>query len=370
MHRLLSSLCLRIRFFIMKELIDKLALTQSLSRTEYIDLLTHRDDEIAEYLFAKARETTNQYFNCQIYLRGLIELSSYCRCDCYYCGIRCSNKNAKRYRLSPSEILDCCNLGYKSGFRTFVLQGGEDRYFSDNLLTKIVSDIKSSYPDCAITLSLGEKSYASYLKFFKSGADRYLLRHETADPIHFEKLHPAKQTLDNRKSCLYALKDIGYQVGTGFMVGSPYQTLEHLANDLIFIQEFRPHMAGIGPFIPHKDTAFANKPAGSIELTLYLIAILRLMIPNLLIPSTTALGSIDPSGRELGIMVGANVIMPNLSPIEVRKKYSLYNNKISTGQETAEGISALQNSIESLGYKISVSRGDYRPLIRHEERSS
>ncbi len=354
----------------MKNLIDKLASTQSLNRAEYVALLTYKDDEITEYLFAKARETTNRYFEHRIYLRGLIELSSYCRCDCYYCGIRCSNKNAKRYRLSPLEILDCCNAGYKSGFRTFVLQGGEDCHFSDDLLIKIISDIKILYPDCAVTLSLGEKSYASYLKYFNAGADRYLLRHETANPLHFEKLHPPEQTLDRRKKCLYALKDIGYQVGTGFMVGSPYQTFEHLADDLIFMQEFQPHMAGIGPFIPHKDTSFAMHPTGSTELTLYLIAVLRLMIPNLLIPSTTALGTVDPLGREHGIMAGANVIMPNLSPFEARKKYSLYNNKISTGQETAEGISILRKSIEDLGYEISVSRGDFRPLEGYEERSS
>lgn len=351
--------------FFMKRLIDKLAATQTLEKEELLYLLSNYDDNGSEYLFARARDVAKQHFGDQIYLRGLIELSNYCKCDCLYCGIRRSNKNAERYRLTPEEVLDCCEIGHKLGFRTFVLQGGEDRHFSDDIIVSMVESIKSAYPDSAITLSLGEKSKASYQRYFNAGADRYLLRHETADPIHYARLHPKSQSLQNRMKCLYDLKSIGYQVGTGFMVGSPYQTLENLVSDLLFIQEFQPHMVGVGPFLPHHDTPFGHHVKGSMELTLLMIAILRLMIPNLLIPSTTALGTIHCTGREQGILAGANVIMPNLSPTNVRKKYLLYDNKISTGQEAAEGVIDLRNRMQTLGYRIPVSRGDYRPVHQH-----
>ncbi len=354
----------------MRKLIDKLAITRSLEKEELLLLLGNTDHETSQYLFEKARDVTKLHFGRQIYLRGLIELSNYCKCDCYYCGIRRSNKKVERYRLTSEQVLDCCRIGYDLGLRTFVLQSGEDRHFSDDLIVSLVKSIKASYPDCAVTLSLGEKSRDSYLRFFEAGADRYLLRHETADPIHYSKLHPKSQTLKSRKACLSHLKSIGYQVGTGFMVGSPYQTLENLVTDLMFIQEFRPHMVGIGPFLPHCDTPFGDCPKGSMELTLLLIAILRLMIPDLLIPSTTALGTIDPAGREHGILAGANVIMPNLSPVNVRKKYLLYNNKISTGQEAAEGVFALRKRMHDLGYEIPVDRGDFRPMDLCSERSS
>ena len=349
----------------MKKLIDKLAATQSLEKEELLYLLSNTDQNSNEYLFAKARYVAKQQFNDQIYLRGLIELSNYCKCDCLYCGIRRSNKMAQRYRLTPEEIFECCEIGHNLGFRTFVLQGGEDCHFSDDIIVSMVTSIKSAYPDSAITLSLGEKSKASYQSYFKAGADRYLLRHETADPTHYAKLHPKSQTLQTRMKCLYDLKSIGYQVGTGFMVGSPYQTLDNLVSDLLFIQEFQPHMVGVGPFLPHHDTPFGHHEKGSMELTLLMIAILRLMIPNLLIPSTTALGTIKPTGREQGILAGANVIMPNLSPTNVREKYLLYDNKISTGQEAAEGVQDLRNRMQTLGYQIPVSRGDFRPTDPH-----
>ncbi|MDD4583555.1 MAG: [FeFe] hydrogenase H-cluster radical SAM maturase HydE [Eubacteriales bacterium] len=344
------------------KLIDKLEASGTLEKEEFVLLLSHHTRETGEYLFEKARNVTNRYFNGYIYLRGLIEITNYCKNDCYYCGIRRSNRQVARYRLSPEEILACCDMGYPLGFRTFVLQGGEDAYYSDETVISIVKSIKAKYPDCAVTLSIGEKSYESYLNFFKAGADRYLLRHETADSLHYSRLHPLGQTLESRKSCLYALKDIGYQVGTGFMVGSPFQTKENLAEDLLFIKELRPEMIGIGPFISHHDTPFADQPSGSMESTLFVIGILRLMIPNALIPATTALGTIDPDGRARGILAGANVVMPNLSPQEVRKKYALYDNKICTDEEAAEGILQLREGVEKLGYKIKTDRGDFNPL--------
>lgn len=293
-----------------------------------------------------------------MYIRGLIEFSNYCRNNCLYCGIRKSNRNAQRYRLTKWEILSCCKEGYELGFRTFVLQSGEDAFFTDEVIIDIISSIKRIYPDCAVTLSIGEKSYESYKAYFDAGADRYLLRHETANAEHYNKLHPKELSSDNRKQCLYNLKEIGYQVGTGFMVGSPYQTAENLAEDMLFIKELKPQMVGIGPFISHKDTPFADMPSGTMEQTLFMIGLLRLTLPNALIPSTTALGTIDPNGRENGILAGANVVMPNLSPMAVRKKYMLYDNKICTGDESAQCRRCMESRMRSIGYDVVVSRGD------------
>lgn len=345
----------------MKRLIDKLEKDRILSREEFTFLINSRNPNLSEYLFEKARKIRHKYYGNTVYIRGLIELTNYCKNDCYYCGIRCSNKNVSRYRLTKQEILDCCHKGYGLGFRTFVLQGGEDPYYTDEMLVDIISAIKRKYPDCAITLSLGERPYESYLKLHKAGADRYLLRHETANHDHYSKLHPPKLSLENRKQSLKNLKSIGYQVGTGFMVGSPHQTAECLADDLLFIAEFKPHMVGIGPFIPHHDTPFAGHSAGTVELTLFMLGLLRLMLPSVLLPATTALGTIDPKGREKGISAGANVVMPNLSPINVRDKYMLYDNEICTGDEAAECLNCMKQRMQSIGYQIVVSRGDYIP---------
>ncbi len=343
----------------MRQLIDKLHQNQMLDKDELAVLLNNYDSEALEYLHEKARAVSRKYFGNKIYPRGLIEFTNYCKNDCYYCGIRRSNKNAERYRLTFDEIMSCCENGYSLGFRTFVLQGGEDLSYSDDDIVKIVSSIKKLYADCAVTLSIGEKSYDSYLRYFNSGADRYLLRHETSDEKHYSKLHPKELTVSNRKRCLSDLKKIGYQVGTGIMVGSPYQTTENIIEDLFFMKELNPHMIGIGPYIPHHDTPFSEEKAGSLELTLLLIGILRLMFPNALIPSTTSLGTIDPNGREKGILAGANVVMPNLSPVSVRKKYLLYDNKICTGEEAAECKSCLDSRIKKIGYQLVVDRGDY-----------
>lgn len=342
------------------ELIDKLAKNHTLSRDEYIKLISNRTDADSEYLFKKADSARQEYYGKDVYMRGLIEISNYCKNDCFYCGIRCGNKNASRYRLTKEEILSCCENGYSLGFRTFVLQGGEDPYYTDERICDIVSSIKSKYPDCAVTLSLGEKSRESYQRYFDNGADRYLLRHETANDEHYRKLHPDSLSLENRKRCLFDLKEIGYQVGCGFMVGSPYQTVESLAEDLIFIEDLQPHMVGIGPFIPHKDTPFSEFTQGTLELTLFMLALVRLINSKLLLPATTALGTIDPRGREKGILAGANVVMPNLSPVAVREKYSLYDNKICTGDEAAECRMCMQRRIESIGYRLTVARGDYK----------
>jgi len=295
----------------------------------------------------------------------LIEFTNYCKNDCYYCGIRCSNRNSDRYRLSKEDILSCAEDGYKLGFRTIVLQGGEDPYFTDEMMVDIISSIRKNYPDCAITLSIGEKSYKSYKKFYDAGADRFLLRHETADAKHYQKLHPENLSSENRKRCLYDLKDIGYQVGTGFMVGSPYQTTENISDDLIFIKELEPHMVGIGPFIAHKDTPFKDMNNGSFELTLVLLSIIRLMLPNILLPATTSLATIDKKGREKGIMAGANVVMPNLSPMNVRNKYMLYDGKANTGDEAAESLLHLKESMKKIGYNVVVDRGDFVNDIPH-----
>ncbi len=309
-------------------------------------------------MFGKARKLREKYYGKDVYIRGLIEFTNYCKNDCFYCGIRRSNKNCSRYRLSEQEIYSCCEEGYKLGFRTFVLQGGEDNFYTDEKLCRIISYIKSCFPDCAVTLSIGEKAYEQYKAYFDAGADRYLLRHETANNKHYEKLHPKELSLDNRKKCLYNLKKIGYQVGTGFMVGSPYQTAESLAEDLLFIKELNPQMVGIGPFITHRDTPFAGFKSGTMEQTLLMIGLIRLTLPHALIPSTTALGTINPQGREKGILAGANVVMPNLSPTAVRKKYMLYDNKICTGDESAQCRSCMERRIESVGYRVVVSKGD------------
>ncbi|BBF42200.1 [FeFe]-hydrogenase maturation protein HydE [Lachnospiraceae bacterium KM106-2] len=342
----------------MKQLIDKLHLERTLTKDEFIHLIDNHTEEDSEYLFELARKVSNQYYGNEVYIRGLIEFSSYCKNDCYYCGIRCGNKKAERYRLSKEEILSCCRAGHELGYRTFVLQGGEDPYYTDDKMVEIVRAIRTEFPDCAITLSIGEKEKESYQAFYEAGANRFLLRHETADDTHYGKLHPEKMSLKHRKQCLYDLKEIGFQVGCGFMVGSPYQTTECIVEDLQFIQELQPAMVGIGPFIPHKDTPFHAEPAGTLEDTLFMLGILRLMLPKVLLPATTALGTINPKGREKGILAGANVCMPNLSPTNVRKKYSLYDNKICTGDEAAECRMCLQRRMKSIGYEVVEKRGD------------
>ena len=343
----------------MKEIILKLENERFLSDCEFRRLIEDDSEETARFLTERADAVKRRVFSNKVYIRGLVEFTNYCKNNCLYCGIRRENQNAQRYRLNKEEILDCCAQGYSLGFRTFVLQGGEDSYFTDERMADIISSIKSEYPDCAVTLSLGERSRKSYEIMFRAGADRYLLRHETADAGHYGRLHPPELSLENRKKCLYELKEIGYQVGCGFMVGSPYQNTDCIIEDLKFIRELKPHMVGIGPFIPHKDTPFRNMPGGGLELTLKLISILRLMDPNLLLPSTTALGTIDIAGREKGILAGANVVMPNLSPKTVRKKYTLYDNKICTGEEAAECIICLKRRLAGIGHEIVVSRGDH-----------
>lgn len=332
----------------------------AVSAADLKELLLTADTQMHTNLLQAARAVALKQFQNKIYIRGLIEFTNYCKNDCYYCGIRCSNNNANRYRLTQEEILSCCHNGYELGFRTFVLQGGEDLFFSDPKMVAIISAIKKIYPDCAVTLSIGERSFASYKAMFAAGADRYLLRHETINHSHYALLHPKALSLNNRLQCLENLKKIGYQVGTGFMVGSPFQTADNLIEDLLFIRTFNPQMIGIGPFVPHKDTAFHDKKAGTVQQTLRLIAILRLMLPRALIPATTALGTIDPTGREQGILAGANVVMPNLSPIMVRNKYALYDNKICTGEEAAECINCLKARLQKIGYEIVVDRGDYK----------
>lgn len=316
-------------------------------------------DEYDKKLKARADEVRQSIYGRDVYIRGLIEFTSFCRRNCLYCGLRRENKR-ERYRLTDDQIMECCETGYSLGFRTFVLQGGEDAFFDDLHICRIVSGIKERFPDCAVTLSIGEKPRESYLAYKKAGADRYLLRHETADHAHYKKLHPPEMSLKNRMRCLYDLKELGYQTGAGFMVGSPFQTAESIVSDLRFMQKLQPEMIGIGPFIPAKGTPFAGYPAGELSLTLRLISIIRLMFPNALIPSTTALGTIHPKGREMGLAAGANVVMPNLSPTSVRKLYSIYDNKICTGDEAAECRRCLENRVLAAGYRIVTDRGDIK----------
>lgn len=342
----------------LKYLIDKLKTQRSLTRDEWTALIVGRTPELAGYLFELARKERHLHYGHDVYVRGLIEFTNYCRNDCLYCGIRKSNPHVSRYRLSEEHILDCCRIGYDLGFRTFVLQGGEDGYYTRERMVHLIERIRFRHPDCAITLSIGEKSREDYQAFYEAGANRYLLRHETFNANHYSRLHPPSLSAASRQKCLWDLKDIGYQTGTGFMVGSPYQTPQDLAEDMLFIRELNPQMVGIGPFIPHHDTPFSNEAAGTLELTLFMLGLLRLMLPKVLLPSTTALGTIDPKGRELGILAGANVVMPNLSPTGVRKDYALYDNKICTGDEAAECRQCLERRMESIGYRVVTARGD------------
>lgn len=341
------------------ELIDKLKETRKLNINEWEQLFSSYTGKELDYAMSLARETAIGIFGRKIYFRGIIEFTNICKNDCYYCGIRCSNKNVARYRLEKDDILLACAEGYENGFRTFVLQGGEDGYFNDERICDIVRAIKERYPDCAVTLSLGERSRESYEKLFDAGAERYLLRHETADKAHFEKLHPAYQHFENRMRCLRDLKDIGYQTGCGIMVGTPYQTSHCLAEDMVFMQEFEPEMIGVGPFIPHSETPFKDEARGNVDDTLFVLALCRLMSPNVLMPSTTALGTAEADGRKLGVLAGCNVVMPNLSPVSVRKKYMLYDNKAGTDLSAKTGIETLRRQMEEIGYEVVVSRGDF-----------
>ena len=340
------------------DIAEKLVKSSSLNVDEYEKLIDGFNPEIAEYLKIEAVKKRRSVYGNQVFIRGLIEISNICKNNCLYCGIRGGNENCQRYRLTPEEIMECCIEGYALGFRTFVMQGGEDGFYTDEILCELIGEIKKRFPDCAVTLSLGERSRESYQRLFDAGADRYLLRHETADEELYGKLHPENMSLENRMECLRNLKEIGFQVGCGFMVGAPYQTARHIAKDLKFIEEFKPDMCGIGPFVPHKDTIFKNEKAGSAELTCYLLSIIRLIHPNILLPATTALGTVENDGREKGILSGANVVMPNLSPISVREKYALYDNKLNTGAEDAQKLNALKKKMEGIGYEVVVARGD------------
>lgn len=350
------------------EIIDELYEKNESTREKLLFLLDNLDDKSKEYLIEKAHLTAMRTYGNKVYMRGLIEFTNYCKRNCKYCGIRAENKNAERYRLTVDEILECTDIGAKLGYKTFVLQGGEDPYFDDDKMVEIISKIKKRHEDCAITLSLGERSYESYEKMFKAGADRYLLRHETATKELYEELHP-KSSFENRRQCLLDLKKIGYQIGAGFMVGIKGQSKEDLVNDLLYVKELEPHMCGIGPFIPHKDTELKDEVAGTVEDTVTMLAIIRLLLPYVLLPATTALGSISPLGREEGIKAGANVVMPNLSPTSVREKYSLYNGKICTGDEAAECRKCIEERINKIGFQVEVGRGDNKKWIKEKQKS-
>lgn len=328
------------------------------SKDELAYYIEHEEEE--DTLAKQADGIRREVYGKDVYVRGLIEFTNYCKNNCYYCGIRRDNTKTERYRLTLEGILSCCKEGYGLGYRTFVLQGGEDAHYSDKDICELVYRIKEEYPDCAVTLSIGEKKKESYQAYFDAGADRYLLREETSQPAHYGKLHPEEMKLSNRKRCLYDLKEIGYQVGAGFMVDSPFQTTECLVEDLCFLQELSPDMIGIGPYIPHKETPFAGHKQGSLHKTLRLISLIRILFPYALIPATTALGSIHPQGRELGLKAGANVLMPNLSPVDVRSKYDLYENKICVDEEASRCKECLAARVKKAGFTIVTGRGDVK----------
>jgi len=343
-----------------RERIELLHRQHRLEEAQWVQLFETCTPADAQFAMELARTIALREFGKTIYFRGIIEFTNICKNDCYYCGIRCGNRRIARYRLTPEDILQCCEEGYRGGFRTFVLQGGEDGWFTDERMCAIVRAIKERWPDCAVTLSLGERSRESYEALFAAGADRYLLRHETADADHYARLHPPAQTLENRMRCLRDLKAIGYQTGCGIMVGSPGQSPATLAKDMVFMQEFGPEMIGIGPFLPHGDTPFREEAPGSVSESLFLLALCRIMLPRVLLPATTALGTAEADGRKKGVLAGCNVVMPNLSPASVRKKYMLYDNKAGTGLTAAQGVALLRQQMADIGYEVVVGRGDYR----------
>lgn len=341
------------------DIIERFIEHPNLEKKEYAALLKASEEPLAAARLAEeAVRLRKKYYGDAVYVRGLIEFTNYCKNDCLYCGIRRGNPEAQRYRLTEEEILSCCESGHRLGYQTFVLQGGEDPWYTDERMERIIRAVKERYPGCAVTLSIGERSYESYRRLREAGADRYLLRHETASDAHYRKLHPPEMSLSYRKQCLYNLKELGYQAGAGFMVGTPGQTYDELAEDLLFLRELKPQMAGIGPFVPHHSTPFKNEPAGSVELTLRLLSIVRILLPGILLPATTALGTLDPLGREKGFAAGANVLMPNLSPMGRRKQYDLYDNKLCTGDEAAESLAELKKRVSAAGWRLSMERGD------------
>jgi biotin synthase len=344
---------------VVQSILENLYRFQKIQGEELLYVLDHLDSENQERLFTLALKAKEACYGNKVFMRGLIEFSNYCRRNCAYCGIRKGNNEVDRYRLTLEEILECCAEGHALGYRTFVLQSGEDLFYTDEVLVELIQKIKRNHPDSAITLSIGERSYESYLALFNAGADRYLLRHETASERLYRELHP-DMDFSERRTCLRHLKEIGYQVGAGFMVGLPGQRNEDLVEDLLFLQEIQPQMVGIGPFIPHAKTPLRENPGGTVEKTLILLALTRLILPQVLLPATTALGTIDPQGREKAIKAGANVVMPNLSPTSVRAKYELYENKICTGDEAAHCRGCIERRIQSVGHQVDMGRGDHK----------
>ncbi len=338
---------------------EKLLSGEKLTEDEWVLAIECRDRSFDDLIREKASSIRDSIYGRKVYCRGLIEFTSYCRNDCLYCGLRRSSADALRYRLTPDLILDTVDHGYEAGFRTFVLQGGEDRYFDDERLSLIVRSIKEMHPDAAVTLSVGERSTESYRRLKEAGADRYLLRHETADSEHYSHLHPADMSRENRIRCLHDLKELGYQTGAGMMVGSPGSSSRTLARDMVFLTDLRPEMVGIGPFIPHSSTPFRNEKRGSVELTLRMLSLVRIALPHAMIPSTTALATASSDGQLQGILHGANVIMPDITPQEERGKYMIYDGKKITDEEAGENLERIAESMRSIGYELSMERGDY-----------
>ncbi len=346
------------------QLIDELSERGSLLREQYLFILKNITKDEIGYLFDKGYQKKQNTYGNKVYLRGLIEISNYCKMGCKYCGINYKQDEIERYRLTIEEILACCEEGYNLGYRTFVIQSGEDAYYTDDRLKSLLQSIKTKFDDVRITLSLGERSRDSFQKLYDYGADRYLLRHETASRKLYEHLHPSFMSFDNRRMCLDDLKDIGYQVGGGFMVGSPTQTNEDLVEDLIYLKELDPHMVGIGPYLCHSDTELAGNASGTLDETLVMVSMVRLILPKALLPATTALGSLHPIGREKALKVGANVMMPNISPTNNRSKYEIYQNKICTADTSDKCRNCIEARIVGVGHEIDLGVGDYLDFER------
>jgi biotin synthase len=323
------------------------------NKTDIIKWL--KADDAAE-LFAMADDIRKRYFKDEVHIRGIIEFSNYCMKNCFYCGLRRDNKTIERYRISEDEIIDTALKAGELGYKTILLQSGEDGGYTIEGLCAIIKRIRSNL-DCAITLSLGEKSFDEYRSLRDAGADRYLLRFETSDRGLFNKLKP-DSSYENRLDCIKNLKKLGFQVGSGFMVGLPGQTYEILADDILLLRELDLDMIGIGPFLSHHNTPLGNSASGTLDLTLRALAIIRILMPDVHIPATTAMGTVEKGGREKALQCGANVIMPNVTPIKYRKYYEIYPNKICIDDAPSDCRACIEGMLKSLGRAAATNKGD------------
>ena len=333
--------------------LEKAKTSSALTPEDLVTLLSATEEQIPQ-LMAAADAVRLQTVGNQVHLRGIIEFSSYCSQRCCYCGLRADNKKIQRYRLTPEQILDTARAAVETGYRTLVLQSGEDTLFSEKCIAELTAEIKKM--DVAVTLSCGERSYKTYQLWREAGADRYLIKQETADPALYRCLRPG-HTLQQRLQCQHWLKELGYQVGSGCMIGLPGQTVETLARDLQLMKEMHIDMSGMGPFIPHPETPLRQNHTGSVSMTIKMLATARLFMPWLLLPATTSLASLHPQGRELALRAGASVIMPNVSPEAFRTLYQIYPGKLNTRNSMADYRAEITTLIEKEGRTVALDLG-------------